>query len=172
MGEKLSKTELSVYECIVSHKFSNGGHGPTAREIISHTDIKSTSTVSDVLRRLEAKGWIRLNLEAGSTSIVVNGARWLPPTLKPQLADKPERKYRYGNDRCANCAKPATNDKLRKGLCSACYSYKRIHHRNRPRKLWNQPFGYCDCGQPAVAILTTPHGDMPVCLSCLELERS
>ena len=48
-----------------------------------------------------------------------------------------------------------------KGHCPACYRYKERTGKARPRHLWGiGEHGWCDCGFPAVAIVSK---DIPVC---------
>jgi repressor LexA len=56
----LTKTEEKVYTTIKDLVDKNG-YSPSIREICTSTGIKSTSTVSDYLNRLEKKGLINRN---------------------------------------------------------------------------------------------------------------
>ncbi len=69
---------------------------------------------------------------------------------------------------CRNCGiplnalghQPNGRRRQRKGYCTACYYYKNRTGEPRPRELWGiGPFGWCECGYPAVALVE----DIPVC---------
>lgn len=71
--------------------------------------------------------------------------------------------------RCKNCGIPLASlgkydggSKRQKcGYCEPCYNYQSRYDKPRPRRLWlDGPYGFCECGYPAVALVE----DIPVCV--------
>lgn len=72
----MGTVEQQVLEYIIRHKVTNDGASPSYRQIADSCNIGSTSTVRDVLDRLEDAG--RIYRESGQCrSISVPGGRWV-----------------------------------------------------------------------------------------------
>jgi hypothetical protein len=87
-----------------------------------------------------------------------------------RLYGKKRPRYLWDSDlRCKNCGIPLSalgtyksGEKLcRKGQCITCYNYASRWGKPRPKRLWlDGPYGFCECGYPAVALVE----DIPVCV--------
>jgi hypothetical protein len=89
---------------------------------------------------------------------------------------RPRPRYR-DSERCTNCNRPHGPERPhgRKGLCANCYDYKWRYGRERPERLIKRtaPAGWCDCGQPATAVIDIGElGKMALCSRCQQLEES
>lgn len=82
---------------------------------------------------------------------------------------------------CKVCGKPRQEDRrdgFSKGRCPTCRNYERRFGRRRPQTAIRKyaPHGWCDCGQPAVEVITVAvqqHAErLPVCADCLAAERA
>lgn len=70
--------EEQVLEYILEYKDSTIGWSPSIRDIMKHTEINSTKTVVDILRKLEEKGHIT-RLPKHPRYIAIVGETWIPP---------------------------------------------------------------------------------------------
>lgn len=84
--------------------------------------------------------------------------------------ERPRHLYKVDHEhRCKNCGIPlaaqgkrrSSRNRFSRGFCETCHSYKRRTGKARPKHLWGDgPFGWCDCGYPAMALVE----DIPVCV--------
>jgi hypothetical protein len=87
------------------------------------------------------------------------------PTIQPK---------QRGMQHCIVCGKPCVERARQR--CRSCYSYWWKHHRDRPAQLWQRgaPYGWCDCGAPAVTEVTLSVNQgvqtYKLCRDCYQLE--
>lgn len=97
---------------------------------------------------------------------------------------RPERLWNKDDRRCKRCGRPWIERKFSDGRCPACSSHFRRHGCERPmaRIKALYPFGWCDCGQPAVTKVKVKSGylqhtavreksiEYALCAECAEAE--
>ena len=83
--------------------------------------------------------------------------------------ERPKHLWNRREQVCSNCkfpiaaAPPFKRGERRQcaGRCQPCHSYWKKYHKERPKELWGDgPYGFCECGYPAVALVE----DIPVCV--------
>jgi hypothetical protein len=91
------------------------------------------------------------------------------------------RPWHRWTEKCKVCARPRREDKqdgFVKGRCRICavYRYKTGRDRSPELVARTAPHGWCDCGQPAVTVLTVDvqqHQEtLPLCAECHAIEQA
>lgn len=90
--------------------------------------------------------------------------------------DRPAYLWR---DKCIVCGKPRQDDRrdgFARGRCATCNKYRYKFGRDRTQDAVKRqaPHGWCECGKPAVEVVTVTIGRtqeiLPLCAECREME--
>jgi SOS-response transcriptional repressor LexA len=102
------------------------GYPPSLRELAKATEINSTSTVADDLRRLAARGWIRVAPGIPRGIVLVDDHQ--EPTLTGAGVQLNMARHRYGTpgyidrNRCPGCGAENLNTTV--GITKVGYTYE------------------------------------------------
>lgn len=91
----------------------------------------------------------------------------------------------YWTEKCIVCGRPRQENKFRRGRCHTCWDYWHTHKgidRSPELIAKKTPFGWCECGKPAVEIVTLRYGganaqarrkyDYSLCQDCIGDEKN
>ena len=80
LDRRIKHDPMDVYRFIIRYKTRNDGNSPSMPQIAKATKLRSASHVSIILHKLEEAGLLILPTDVHQKrSIIVTGARWLPP---------------------------------------------------------------------------------------------